>query len=239
MSAPDYSDMLPGGKHWSMTLRKGSLLRLTDVEGGANVGMLFYNPVNLTERYNAPDTLKCQHTFKLTLGHCLYSDMGRVFCAITADTFGWHDTVCGNTTKASVARKWGEANFQTHRNDRVQNGFDSFVIEAAKYGMHRRDLAANVNWFSRVPVEDDGTLKFDADAARVGAAVELYFMMDTLVLLHTCPHPLNPASKYPMRPVRYEIFEEVAAPDLTPHLKRDENARGFENNRLYGSCGCC
>jgi uncharacterized protein len=28
---------------------------------------------NLLERYNAPETLKRQHTFKLTAGHCLYS----------------------------------------------------------------------------------------------------------------------------------------------------------------------
>ena len=60
-----------------------------------------------------PDTLKCQHTFKLTAGHCLYSDMGRIFCSVVADDFGWHDTVCGNTTKASTAKKWGETSYQT------------------------------------------------------------------------------------------------------------------------------
>ena len=46
-------------------VRKGTTLRLIDNEGGANVGMLFYNPMNKLERYNAPDTLKCQHTFCL------------------------------------------------------------------------------------------------------------------------------------------------------------------------------
>ncbi|HDZ16548.1 MAG TPA: DUF1989 domain-containing protein, partial [Methylophaga aminisulfidivorans] len=80
-----YEDVLPGGTHWSMLVRKGTTLRLTDQEGGANVGMLFYNPLNKLERYNAPDTLKCQHTFKLTAGHCLYSDMGHVFCSIIHD----------------------------------------------------------------------------------------------------------------------------------------------------------
>ena len=106
------ADTLPGGKHWSMMLWRNSRLKLTDVEGGANAGMLFYNPLNLLERYNAPDTLKCQHTFKLTQGHCLYSDMGRIFCSIVSDTSGWHDTVCGNTTKASVASRWGESSYQ-------------------------------------------------------------------------------------------------------------------------------
>ena len=88
-----YEDRIEGGAHWSLVMRRGTVLRLTDLEGGANVGMLFYNPQEKLERYNAPDTLKGQHTFKLTRGHCLYSDMGRIFCSITADSLGWHDSV--------------------------------------------------------------------------------------------------------------------------------------------------
>jgi urea carboxylase-associated protein 2 len=235
-----YSDVLPGGKHWSLTMRRHHRLRLVDVEGGANVGMLFYNPVNLLERYNAPDTLKCQHTFKLTEGHCLYSDMGRIFCSIVADTAGWHDTVCGASTKAMVAARWGAAPYQTHRNDWRQNGRDSFLVEAAKYGMGRRDLAANVNWFSKVATDESGRMTFDPGAAKAGAAVELRFEMDTLVLFHTCPHPLDPSPVYPRKPVRFEILDGApAALDDACRLSAPENGRGFENTRLFhAGCGC-
>jgi len=234
-----YSDVLPGGKHWSLVMRRNQRLRLTDVEGGANVGMLFYNPANLLERYNAPDTLKCQHTFKLTEGHCLYSDMGRVFCSIVADTAGWHDTVCGASTRAMVAARWGDVSYQTHRNDWQQNGRDSFLVEAAKYGMSRRDLAANVNWFSKVATDDGGAMTFDARAAKAGASVELRFEMDTLVLFHTCPHPLDPSPTYPRKPVRFEFIEgPPAAADDPCRLSAAENGRGFENNRLFNA-GCC
>jgi len=233
------SDTLPGGKHWSLALGRNIRLKLTDIEGGANVGMLFYNPLNPLERYNAPDTLKCQHTFKLTEGHCLYSDMGRIFCSIVSDTSGWHDTVCGNTTKASVAKKWGENSYQKDRNDWPQNGHDSFLVEAAKYGLGRRDLPANVNWFSKVVAADDGALALDASAAKAGASVELRFEMDTLVLFHTCPHPLSTAPSYPRKPVRYEIFDgPAAAADDPNRLSAQENMRGFENNRIFhASCG--
>jgi uncharacterized protein len=233
------SDTLPGGKHWSMLLWRNSRLRLTDIEGGANVGMLFYNPFNLLERYNAPDTLKCQHTFKLTQGHCLYSDMGHIFCSIVADSFGWHDTVCGNTTKASVAHKWGETSYQNQRNDWQQNGHDSFLVEAAKYGLGRRDLPANVNWFSKVVVADDGAMSLDAAAAKAGVSVELRFEMDTLVLWHSCPHPLNTAPAFPRKAVRYEIYDgPPASADDPNRLSAPENVRGFENNRIF-HIGCC
>jgi urea carboxylase-associated protein 2 len=220
-----------------MVLWRNNRLKLTDIEGGANAGMLFYNPLNLLERYNAPDTLKCQHTFKLTEGHCLYSDMGRILCSIVADTAGWHDTVCGNTTKASTARQWGATSYQTERNDWYQNGYDSFLVEAAKYGLGRRDLPANVNWFSKVVVADDGSLSLDPSAARAGASVELRFEMDTLVLFHTCPHPLNKNASFPRKPVRYEIFDGPPATLDDPNrLSAPENIRGFENNRIYQSC---
>lgn len=239
MNHPSYTDTLPGGKHWSMLMRRHTRLRMIDVEGGANVGMLFYNPANLLERYNAPDTLKCQHTFKLTQGHCLYSDMGRIFCSVISDTAGWHDTVCGNTNKASVDAKWGASSYQINRNDWLQNGHDSFLVEAAKYGLGRRDLAANVNWFSKVMVAEDGTVSLDGTAAIAGAMVELRFEMDTLVLFHSCPHPLNSSATYPRKPVRYEFYDGPPAGEDDPcRLSAPENARGFENNRLF-HIGCC
>ena len=238
MNALITSDTLPGAKHWSVLLRRNNRLRLIDLEGGANVGMLLYNPNNLLERYNAPDTLKCQHIFKLTVGNCLYSDMGRIFCSIVADTFGWHETVCGNTTKASTAKKWGEASYQQARNDWHQNGHDSFLVEAAKYGLGRRDLPANVNWFSKIVVADDGALSLDSSAAKAGASVELRFEMDSLVLLHTCPHPLNAAAAFPWKPIRLEILEGPPAEADDPNrLSAAENARGFENNHIFHA-GC-
>jgi urea carboxylase-associated protein 2 len=229
-----HSDRLAGGCHWSLTLRRGTALRLIDEEGGANVGMLFYNPGNLLERYNAPDTLKCQHTFKLTRGHCLYSDMGRIFCSIVEDSVGWHDSVCGNTTRDMVARKWGERRYQEYRNDWRQDGYSSFLVELAKYGLGKRDLAANVNFFSRVDVDAAGNLRYAEKHSQAGDHVELRFEMDTLVLLHTCPHPLNPAADYPRKPIQYQIraAAEITGDDDCLN-SRPENARGFRNNALY------
>ena len=229
-----YEDLLAGGCHWSMRLRRGTTLTLIDEQGGANVGMLFYNPDNLLERYNAPDTLKCQHTFKLTRGNCLYSDMGRIFCSIVDDSVGWHETVCANSTREIVARKWGERDYQTWRNDWQQNGYTSFLVELAKYGLGKRDMAANINFFSRVDVDTNGGLHYAANNSQAGDYVELRFEMDTLVLLHTCPHPLNPAADYPRRPIELQI--RLAAPvanDDYCRNARPENERGFRNNALF------
>jgi uncharacterized protein len=229
-----YETLMEGGKHWSFTMRAGMQLRLLDRDGGANVGMLLYNPHNTLERYNAPDTLKCQHTFKLTKGHCLYSDMGRIFCSIIEDTVGWHDTVCGTSTRQLIAQQWGERSYQQYRNEWTQNGHDAFLVEAGKYGLGRRDLAANLNWFSKAAAAENGALSFDPLNSSAGKVVVLRFEMDTLVLLHTCPHPLNNSAQYPRKAVILSFSRAAPlAPDAVCLNSRPENARGFVNTALY------
>lgn len=231
---PVYADELAGGAHWSMLVRRGVALRLTDIEGGANVGMLMYNPECPLERLNLPDTLKCQHTFKLTAGHCLYSDMGRIFCSVVHDDVGWHDAAGGTCNAAMVQAKWGELSYQQARNACRRNGRDSFLTELGKYGLGKRDLAANVNWFSRVNVTDDGMMQFVRDSSGAGSSITLRFEMTTLVVMHTCPHPLDDSLDYPRRAVRYELAKlPPPEDDDLCRTSRPENARGFMNNKLY------
>ena len=67
-----------------------------------------------------------------------------------------------------------------------------------------------------------------------GSEVTLRFEMDTLVILHTCPHPLSQAENYPRKPVK--LLLEKAAPVADDDLcknARPENQRGFANNALY------
>jgi len=229
-----YTTQIAEGSHWSFRLRKGTILRLTDLLGGANVGMLFYNPEDLLERYNAPDTLKCQHTFKLTKGNCLYSDMGRIFASIVEDSLGWHESVCGNSHASHIEARWGARDYQTDRNDWLQNGHDATLVELAKYGLGPADLAANINWFSKVSVNSEGQMALDASADTQGASVTLRMEMDSIVVLHTCPHPLDQSSSYPTMDVKIELGEAlpVTEDDYCKNF-RPENGRGFANNALY------
>ena len=104
-----WTETVPGGATWSHVLKRGTALRMTDLEGGANVAAYFLNFEIPAERFNLPDTLKAQHTARLTKGHALYSDMGRILCSITEDTVGWHDPLCGFSNNMLVEKKYGNA----------------------------------------------------------------------------------------------------------------------------------
>lgn len=233
-----YEDVLPGGCHWSFRIGRGQRLRLINEKGGANVGMLFYNPEQLLERINIPDTLKAQHTFRLTSGHCIYSDMGRVFCSIVEDSAGWHDGVCGTCDRQLVESRWGKKSYQEARNAMHRNGRDGFLIELAKYGLERRDMAANLNLFSRVQADESGDLRLHK-SGNAGEFVELRFEMDTLVVLHTCPHPLDMSEQWPAQRIRYQVYDAQPLDAMDPCRDHcDENRRGFLNNALYNHAHC-
>lgn len=233
-ASPLYDDRIPGGSHWSMLIKRGHVLRLIDEEGGVNVGMLMYNPANPLERYNMPDTLKNQHTFHLTRGHVLLSDMGHVFASIIGDDLGWHDTVSGTCNAALVEKRWGRKTYQEAHNRYHRNGTHSFLNELAKYGLGKKDLTANLNWFSKVATNDGGDMRFVEDHSHAGATVDLRFEMDTLVVLHTCPHPMNPAGEYPRFPLRYQLFKAAPVTDADPcKTSSPEATRAFANNAIY------
>ncbi len=228
-----WEEHLRAGAHWSGVARRGTTLRLTDVEGGANVATLFYNYEERLERYNMADTLKAQHTAFLTKGCVCYSDMGRIFCSITEDTCGWHDTFCGVSNAAMVSARYGATRFQEQRNDYYKNGCDSLLNELGKYGLGKRDLVANVNFFSKVVTDDTGHLHFDPGHSHTGAYVDLRFEMNTLVVLSTCQHPLDPSLQYRPRPVHVSAFATAPAAEDDACRKRcPENQRGFRNTEM-------
>jgi uncharacterized protein len=102
-----FEETLPGGAMWSYALKRHHTLRLTAIEEATNAGVILYNYDHTLERLNLPDSLKAQHTAKLTAGNVLYSDMGRVLCSISADTCGWHDPLAGHSTAKMVTSKYG------------------------------------------------------------------------------------------------------------------------------------
>lgn len=227
-------EILPGGGHLSFVLKRGQILRMTDPDGGANVSLMMLNPHEKSERLNLPDTLKGQHTARLTAGHCFYSDMGRVLAGIIADTSGWHDPFGGVLNAAEVAEKFGQGRYQELRNGFFRNGTDNLLVEMGKWDLNLEDLLMVVNFFSKVTVDDHGQFNFHRDHSRPGSYVELFAPMDVLMVMTALQHPMDPSTEYAPRPVqlswRQAEDEEGAIKTL---LTRPENDRAITNTQLF------
>lgn len=225
---------LPGGGHLSFVLKRGQLVRFTDLEGGANVSLMLFNANEKSERLNLPDTLKCQHTAKLTAGHCLYSDMGRVLAAITHDTCGWSDSLGGVLNAQEVTEKYGQGRYQERRNAFLRNGSDNLLVEMGKWDLQLADLTMPLNLFSRVDVDAHGGLHFASGNAKAGDYIELYAPMDTLFVVTALQHPLDPDAGYAPKPVQLRFAHADEAVAEHCRTSRPENVRGFINTqRLF------
>jgi hypothetical protein len=237
--APDLivAETLRGGQAWSRRLAPGQVLRIVDPTGSACVSALFYNSRDPLERYNMADTLKAQYTAFLTTGRVLYSDMGRVLMSFIDDTCGWHDTISGCGDESTAEARFGPGGYQELRNDWHRNARDNFMVELSKVGLGKRDIVANVNFFTRVSVDDAGQMRWVPNNSHADARVDLRCEMDTFVVLSNTPHPLAPARDYAPPPV--EISVRWAAPAERPgdhdrcRLSRPENARGFSLTAAY------
>ena len=229
-----WEETLEGFAAWTHTLKRGTALRLTALGEGANVAVMMMNAALPAERLNLPDTLKAQHTAKLTRGHVLFSDMGRILCSLTEDTAGWHDPLGGCADAAMVAARYGDLSYEEGRNAWHQNPLDAFTNELAKLGLGARDLMMNLNLFSKVEVGAQGEMRFVPGFSKAGATVQLRAEMDTLLLLVNCQHPMDPNPRYEQVPVKLEVLRvPPASADDPCRLSSPEAQRGFTLTERY------
>lgn len=229
-----WSEVVPGGGHWSWRLSRGTALRFAALDARANVSLVLYAAHNPLERYNMPDSLKAQHTAHYRAGHVLMSDMGRALASFTLDTLGWHDPLGALLDTPTMEAKYGVHRYQEHRNGMYRSGRDGLLIETGKHGLTVRDQIAPVNLFSRVMVDGEGRFVFDAERPVQGAQVELRMDLDVVVAISTAPHPLDPRPGYAPGKVGVAAWTCGPAPADDPCRRfRPETARALHNSDVF------
>lgn len=228
-----FSELVPGGGHWSYRLPRGTTLRITALDTGANFSLVLYSALEKLERYNMPDSLKAQHTAHYTKGHVLMSDMGRAMASITADTVGWHDPLGLLLDNRLMHEKYGDHAYQQYRNAMYRSGRDGLLIEIGKYGLAKRDLVASVNFFSKVTVDEEGRFHHVPNHAKAGDYVDLRIDMDVIAAYSAAPHPIDPNPAYAPGKVGLALWRSGPAPKNDYcRAFRPENARALHNTDM-------
>ncbi len=198
---------------WSIILRAGQLLHIIDLHGNQAVDTLFYgvrSPLDLPDpalRYSFQATVAAQGNIFLSTGSVLRAADGTALVSIVADEVGNHDTIAGACYKESNTLRYGH--HTAHQHACAEN----FLAEAARWGMGKRDIVPNVNFFMNVPVESDGTLGIVDGLSARGKTVTLQAEIDTLVLVSNCPQINNPCNGFDPTPVRMLITGPRPASD--------------------------
>ena len=139
----------------------------------------------------------------LTAGSRLLSASGNVLLTITADTCGRHDTLGGACAAESNQVRYALDKKPMH------SCRDSFLYALAEsgYGLGKRDLTSNINFFMNVPLTPDGRLSFEDGISDAGKYVEMRAETNVLVLVSNCPQLNNPCNAYNPTPVEMIVWD--------------------------------
>jgi len=184
---------------WSRVLNKGETMRIVDLEGKQAVDFLCWNAHDHEDRYAAADTMKINKTgIFLNIGTTLYSVGLTALLTITADSCGSHDTI-GGCCSAELNKFRYDVNNQTGCRE-------NFLAEMNKFGLGKRDMAANVNFFMYVPVSKDGDMDMGPSISKPGDYIDLRAENDVLAVISNCPQINNPVNDFNPTPVQVTVW---------------------------------
>ncbi|RUP11077.1 urea amidolyase associated protein UAAP2 [Hyphomicrobium sp.] len=198
-----YRRVVPAGNYWMHVVQKGQTLRLLDLEGNQAADTLFFNADDPGERYSASDTIREQGNIYLTAGSVLLSDVCRPMLTITADTVGRHDTLGGACATESNTVRYALEKKSMHA---CRDSYLLAIAENAHYGLSKRDIGHNINFFMNVPVTPEGGLTFEDGLSAPGKYVEMTAHMNVIVLISNCPQLNNPCNAYNPTPIEVLIW---------------------------------
>lgn len=199
-----FREVVNAGDYWMQRISNGQTLRIVDMEGNQAADTLFFNANDPAERYSAVDTLREQGNVYLTAGSKLLSTQCNELLEIVADTCGRHDTLGGacatesNTVRYSLEKKCMHA---------CRDSWMLAVAEHPEFGISKRDITHNINFFMNVPITSEGGLTFADGISAPGKYVELQAKMDVIVLISNCPQLNNPCNAYNPTPIEVLIWD--------------------------------
>lgn len=196
--------LVGAGDFYLEPVQRGQVLRIVDVEGNQAADTLFYNAADIAERYSAVDTVRTQGNIYLEAGTKLISTENRVMLEIIADTVGRHDTLGGACASESNTVRYDLE--KRHMHSCRDNWMLALAINE-KYGLTKRDITHNINFFMNVPVSPSGGLDFADGLSGPGKYVEMRAEMDILVLISNCPQLNNPCSGYNPTPIEVLVWD--------------------------------
>lgn len=194
---------IDAGDYWLHRIEAGQTLRITDLEGNQAADTLFFNADDTAERYSMSDTLRGQNNVFLTAGSVLRSNLDRPMLTITADTCGRHDTLGGACSCESNTVRYDLEKRHMHS---CRDSWMLAVAEKPQFGLTRRDITHNINFFMNVPVTHDGGLTFADGISAPGKYVEMVAQINVLVLISNCPQLNNPCNGYNPTPILVSVW---------------------------------
>jgi len=197
-------NIIDAGDYFIGEVKAGQTFRILDIHGNQAADTLFFNANKPELRYSASDTIREQGNVYLTTGSQLRSNNNEVMLEIVADTCGRHDTLGGACATESNTVRY---NLEKRCMHACRDSWMLAIAENPQFGISKRDIGHNINFFMNVPITEDGGLTFEDGISAPGKYVEMHALVDVIVLISNCPQLNNPCNGYNPTPVEYLVWQ--------------------------------
>lgn len=219
-----HDEIIPPKGVSAFVVKRGQLLRVTDLEGQQVGDLALLNEHDLADKFSPsytrehtftfdPETMLVQSMLSgFTTGDELISTVRHVMATITADTptpAGVHDL-----TMRSCARWVYEQAAEAGLGSPQDGCFDLLSRALGPYGVEPGNLPDAFNLFMNVPYDRaTGRLEIREPVSKPGEYIELRAEMDLLCALSACPDDCcslcNGPAPHAAKPLQIQIFTET------------------------------
>jgi len=192
--------IIPARRGKSFKVRKGHIIRVTDVEGCQVGDFIAFNAHMISEHFRTSHTRVLNNKIYLSTGNKLYSNLCNPMFTIVQDTVGKHDVIRAICSEPSYRVRF---NYPDH-----DNCVDNLTQSLKEIGVEASFIPDPFNIFQNVDLDSCGNFLVKEPKSKAGDYIELKAEMDCIVAISACPQDLIPINAGNPTPLKISILEE-------------------------------
>ncbi|RBW69251.1 DUF1989 domain-containing protein [Bacillus taeanensis] len=189
--------LIPAKTGLSIEVKKGSIIKIIDVEGQQVADFTAYHAEDYHEKLDLRVTIDALNTVYFKLNDALYSNMYRPMFTILKDTVGKHGVLlpaCRAEMYEWLYNKNG------HR-----NCYDNLNESLSKFNIPKSDHHYPFNIFMNTVLHQNGTLQVEKPLSTAGDFLKLKVEMDVIIAISACPVEESPCNGYFPSTIELEV----------------------------------
>lgn len=180
-------------------LKKGSRLRVTDIQGEQVSDFFCVLESDHKEYLSSGRTIDYLSRINFKEGDILYSSKSRPLVKIVKNTVPTHDFLLTPCSADTFRIIYGDKNPHHGCEGNLRKAFETLDVDLEAF-------PPTFNCFMNVPIASDGTLKVLPPSSKAGDYIEFQALEDLLVGLTACS--ALQSNNFSFKPIGFEIFTE-------------------------------
>lgn len=189
--------IIPPASATAFVVRKGQILRITDVEGGQVADFVCFNLNDRNEFLSQAGTRLHNGKVRISIGDDLYSNLNNVMFKIIDDKVGIHDLQCAPCN-----------NYYYEEVVKVGPRFGCLEKLAIALNISKAYVPNPFNIFMNVEIDKDYKLIIRKAPSKKEDYIDLQAGMDCLVGIAACSDDVSDCNNGVNTPIKYELRDK-------------------------------